>query len=952
MRKNLYIIALLAISTIFPINAQVTGLSDVRLFIDQGHSGRENMGIHGYSEAENVLRVGLALEDFLLTYTDMQAENIMLARRNDNVVVSLANRTDRANAFNADFFYSIHSDAAGGPGPNTTLFLYGGRRLAAGQAPIEELPEGGKAFGDLLNADLTSVMRVNTGGVFTPVGSRGNVNDLIFYGAPTNRLIPWLFVLRESNMAAHLSEAGFHTNPEQNMQKMNEEWKRLEAYAAFQSMVRFLTEQFGTDGAQEPPQIGITTGFIFDGEVDRPINAATITLTEGSTVKTYTTDCFDSLFNRFYNVTRDRELLRNGFFWVEGFTPGATVQAKIEAQGFETVNTTVTIPTSVGARTLDGLGVLDVPMLNLMPAIVQNVELRRDMSNNVIQRHPVDIIFSRRMDRASVEQAFSIAPAQNVVLSWVNDFTLRVDISELNFETDYTITIDGSIARNTVTNDFLDGTADGTPGGNYVFSFRTSDLDIDPPVIVSFDPQGDQEESARPIVRIEFDEPLNEATTIWKISVMDEFGNAVDGVQSYYATLANFKSVLHFIFEEDLEPETAYVVTLAAGIEDIHGNAIEDDFVFTFTARPRETDLVTVLDNFNTLSGVWWQPGNSGSTVGIETSTTEVAGNGNVVPRTDHTGSVRLTYEWRPNQASYAIRWHNSTTTPRFNNSPNEHIQYYLFGDGSGTLVSYTARVGTAGNFFAHQAIALDWVGWKRVSWDLTNDPFWRPILGGAESFPANLNTSCFWITPAPADERLYAPSTMYFSRLRSVHLGDFIEERDSYSVTFSVVGANGAITAADATSTGHIIRAINSGYQVFEKRNVVFTATPNPGFQVKEWTLNGAVIAGNTTDIYTLQNLTANAVVTVEFEVSPTTGLENLLSSVQIFPNPFTDALNIAGAENSLLKVVDVLGTIVYTRQLTGANENVHLGNLPAGIYFFRLEKDGQTKTMKVVKQ
>ena len=39
--------------------SQVTGLNGWDLFIDPGHSQDENMGINGYSEAKEVLQVGL-----------------------------------------------------------------------------------------------------------------------------------------------------------------------------------------------------------------------------------------------------------------------------------------------------------------------------------------------------------------------------------------------------------------------------------------------------------------------------------------------------------------------------------------------------------------------------------------------------------------------------------------------------------------------------------------------------------------------------------------------------------------------------------------------------------------------------------------------------------------------------------------------------------------------------
>jgi len=61
-------IVLLTISGLY---SQITGLSGWNIFIDQGHSQKENMGVNGYSEAEEVLRVGLHLQDILLNQTDI-----------------------------------------------------------------------------------------------------------------------------------------------------------------------------------------------------------------------------------------------------------------------------------------------------------------------------------------------------------------------------------------------------------------------------------------------------------------------------------------------------------------------------------------------------------------------------------------------------------------------------------------------------------------------------------------------------------------------------------------------------------------------------------------------------------------------------------------------------------------------------------------------------------------
>jgi len=56
----------------------------------------------------------------------------------------------------------------------------------------------------------------------------------------------------------------------------------------------------------------------------------------------------------------------------------------------------------------------------------------------------------------------------------------------------------------------------------------------------------------------------------------------------------------------------------------------------------------------------------------------------------------------------------------------------------------------------------------------------------------------------------------------------------NSNSITFSVIGDNGTITAKVGSTT------INSGDTVGENEQVTFTATPDQNFIVKEWTVNG----------------------------------------------------------------------------------------------------------------
>ena len=479
---------------------------------------------------------------------------------------------------------------------------------------------------------------------------------------------------------------------------------------------------------------------------------------------------------------------------------------------------------------------------------------------------------------------------------------------------------------------------------------------IIPLTVVSYDPQGAQEESARPIVRIEFAQPLNEATIAGAITVTDECGRVIEGVQSYHVA-ANGKSVLHFMFNQDLIPQAVYTVTLRAGVAGANGDVMSEPFTFNFAARPREIISTVVINDFNTAPPTtvndpmrWLNPGSTGQAGGFNTTATVKSTDDNIIPRVDHTGSMRLNYQWLSSATNgNVVRWHPNTNAAAGNAFPsNSHIQYYLFGDGSGTPVSMMLQNDFGNPLFGYR-IVVDWVGWRQITVDVLNDSRVAELgtTGtGAIAPDRTLNNRGFlFLAETVGMARSTELSAMNVSRLRAVQMGDFIQ-RSAYTVTFGVVG-NGTLDAV--TCTGNDVA---SGTQVLHGTDVTFTATPDEDYKIKSWTINGVLING-TPDTYTLSNLTAGASVTVEFELDTSVGVENTFASnLQMFPNPFTDVIHITGAENSVLQIMNVIGTVVHTQQITETNVNIHLRELPAGVYFFRIERNGQAKTIRVVKR
>ncbi|NDW11202.1 Ig-like domain-containing protein [Dysgonomonas sp. 520] len=701
------------------IKAQkVTGMSDFKLYVDPGHSQKENGGLYNYSEAEKTVRVALALKEYLLTHTDMKPENLKLCREDDTKTMSLTQRTDEANAFGADFYYSIHSDAADATAPNRTLTLYGGRRLVLGGDILEKLPEGGKAFGDILCPDLTGAMR-------TADGTRGNQNDHVFYNYTTS-LRPYLHVNRESNMASLLSEAAFHTHPVQQQRNINADWKRLEALAAFRSIVKYK--------GLTPPALGFASGFLKDGETGVYANGVTVTLVDPSAgTKTYKTDDYETVFK---NYSNDPDLLHNGFYFIEGLTPGATVDVTITSPNFQTVNKTLKIPTDPSGSTIDNIGILDVDLVSTVPAKVVSV-LPEDLTS-VVRDFPMTIKFSREMDRASVESAISVVPAKTVSYSWDDNFTLNIDVSALDYETAYTLIIDGSVAKNSETNQFIDGNRDGIAGGDCALAFTISPMDTQAPQIVAYDPKAnDATKLARPVIRLEYDEEITAASvTADHIKLTPAVAGTVQ------LGTANGRSALHFIPSEDLADFTSYTVNIAAGLKDQLGNATTAES-FTFSTDIESVDVQIDLDAFESLGAGWWALTGSGSTANVKPApATVVEISSTYTSGSTSTKSARLTYAWdlEATSGSPFIRWYLPASNSKNNlGTFNEDyiLRTYVFGDGSKNKIRYN-MVDGLGKYETNAWLVLDFVGWKLMEWDLTKGEAYAWVNGNGVIDPGN----------------------------------------------------------------------------------------------------------------------------------------------------------------------------------------------------------------------
>ena len=160
----------------------------IRIYIDQGHNPENpNAGAeaNGVREQDISYAVGQALYALLEENPDFEAR---LSRPTSDVILgtsnttSLAARVGEANAWGADYFISLHTNAAEAPGASgSEAFVY------SRSSPAFPLAE-----------DILQWMRYETG-----LRTRG-----VF-------VRPGLYVLRNTAMPAVLVEMGFISNPEE-----------------------------------------------------------------------------------------------------------------------------------------------------------------------------------------------------------------------------------------------------------------------------------------------------------------------------------------------------------------------------------------------------------------------------------------------------------------------------------------------------------------------------------------------------------------------------------------------------------------------------------------------------------------------------------------------------------------------------------------------------------------
>ncbi len=702
----------------------VTGLSHWSIYLDPGHSQTENMGAYGYSEAEKNVRVALNVRDLLLTYTDI--DTVYLCRTNDQQYVGLTARQTEANNLGVSWYHSIHSDAGGGANANSTLLLWG--KYASGS---EKIPNGGKAMSDIMIDYLTRAMRTYT--------VHGSIGDCSFYGCSSGG--PYLAVNRNTNMPSELSEAGFHDNPMQNQRNMNAEWKRLESWAFFWSILKY-------HGLPNVPSHSLT-GFIRDVEGGTLVNGATVTLENGMT---YTTDTYESLFHKY---STDPDQLHNGFYYLEGIESDS-IQMVITADGFYPDTEMVKIDQVFHTYQ-------DIQLVSRKaPVILASEPVEGETAHPAW--NPVVLSFSRPMDTLSVHQSLEFSPEIPFSLKWNSNQTSADVKAAFEFLTDYTMTLDSTAADQWGHRLNADG-----DGNSYVLNFHTAQEDLFVPKLTTFFSEyEDATSTLNPIYTFQFDELLDSASVDSAgMSLVNLSQATVQLPIAWDYTPFDSLSIISVYSIDNLLPGARYKVAIGGGITDLFNNRKKTGisrYVYTVTT---DYESITNLEDFEGGIGNFWEPSGSGSTAGIiGDKTTREASAAKAVYNTGSTQSMKLNYAYDMNVNSWLIRLYGGgSSIANTHVSTDQIVQVYIFGDGSGNCFRFCFD--DNGGTEVSPWTAIDWYGWKLVSWDLRDGETGTWIGDG--TLDGNLAFDSFQFTYT---EGAPAEGTMYLDDFRTVTPG------------------------------------------------------------------------------------------------------------------------------------------------------------------------------------
>lgn len=563
-------ILLLGLAASVCVNA--ADMKDLKIYVNPGHGGHDsddrwvevppftNQDPNGFWESNSNLVKGLDLRDMLESF----GANVMMSRTTNTTEDDrdLHEIGYEANAYAADFFFSIHSNATGTSAKkNQPLMLYRGFT----DDPVS--PEA-KVMSGILNKHLLE-NRITS----WSSESQWLAGDYDFYDWGVG---VGLGVLRKLTVPGMLSEGSYHDYIPETYRLLNNDFCWLEAYHFTKAVMEYFEtpEKFTTGvvgGAIYDNRLirteSIYNGWFFGHDEQKPICGATVELLNagGSVVDTYETDA-----------------LFNGVYLFKNVAPGSYT-VKVSHPEYEPYESDVVVT----ANEVTYNNVAMSRIRNTPPEVVSYSPVWAEGDETLPCNTPIVLEFNWDMDTESVENNFSITPAVDGALRWEDSQYRLVFEPARAYETNtvYTVRL-GKDAMH--------------PAGmkmenDFEFSFKTSDyntfeiLAINPPkeALVHYD---------APVMEFRFPHQPNTQGFESNVVITDSKGTALsyNSRSRKYSKSGDDYGYFQVKFSKDFTIGETYTVNVGAGMCDEFGIKIAEPFSYQFTAVDAALDDVPV----------------------------------------------------------------------------------------------------------------------------------------------------------------------------------------------------------------------------------------------------------------------------------------------------------------------------------------------------------------------
>ena len=679
-------------------------MSDLKIYINPGHGGYtsndrpikiypyEQNDSNGYWESKSNLYKGLHMYHIL---KDLGATPMLYRTKNTEADDrSLSGIAAEANAFGADLFFSIHSNA--GEDVNYPIMLYRENEIGVPRYP-ENITLSNILFDNLISNKLPVWTRT----------SRYVEGDLTFY---QNMWQGGLGVLRTLYVVGLLSEGGMHEHRPEAHRLMNDDYWYLEAWHFVRAIMEF-------ENTEDRFTTGNVAGIVHDNhnlrELYMPVNFHRYGRDCLATLNGATVELLDESGKVVQSRVTDND--NNGVFVFRNVEPGNyTVRAGRGDYYTETV------PVTVKANEVT---YQDMPLTLTRPFSLEIKSYSPNVAEGelVSCASSIDFEFNTDVDTEAFERAFSINPPVDGYFVYSESYRKASYVPTLSLDQNETYTVTVTTEAKT-TDNYYEKPNLQTP---LTFTFATkgrSRLEL----IDRFPADGGNIHYASPTLEFRFDKAIDYSKIYDQVSVSDSNGKTltVNKRSSKFNQLSNGYGNALLAIQGDLVPGETYTVKVSGELRDRETLPLVNDIVTKFTAIDATSvgtnDDAKIIADFEETNPFEYD---KEKTKGISTTTPTAIKS--TAAKLFGKASGKFGYQFSASHGGEII-WKYTGAPVQFNQ--NDRIGMYINGDFN----NHELYIGVASgsNTKYTKVTDLDFLGWQYREITLDNlDPEFCPFL-------------------------------------------------------------------------------------------------------------------------------------------------------------------------------------------------------------------------------